>query len=199
MVGFTSGIGVARTIGYDNGMDDKKNRQSWLSAGLQALADDGPEGLRIMTIAQKMGVTKGSFYWHFKNLEDYQSALMEEWEQVHTQQVMDIVDQEDADVGSKLAKLFTGGPPHLFTLGRAIRAWSMTNEQVREVQERVDRKRVEYVATLLTDSGWPADQAPVIARWNYCAFIGHAAIGAPEMSEAEIGTVVQLLTPPLKR
>ncbi|NIA00447.1 TetR family transcriptional regulator [Massilia sp. CCM 8734] len=198
MASFASSIGVAKTIRYDDGMDDKKNRQSWLGAGLQALADDGPEGLRIMTIAQKMGVTKGSFYWHFKNLEDYQSALMEEWEQVHTQQVMDIVDQEDVDVGSKLGKLFTGGPPHLFTLGRAIRAWSMTNEQVRQVQERVDRKRVDYVAHLLTDIGWPADQAPVIARWNYCAFIGHAAIGAPEMSEAEIGIVVQLLTPPRK-
>ncbi|NHZ80159.1 TetR family transcriptional regulator [Massilia sp. CCM 8695] len=179
-------------------MDDKKNRQSWLSAGLQALAEDGPEGLRIMPIAQKMGVTKGSFYWHFKNLEDYQSAVMEEWEQVHTQRVMEIVDQENIDVGSKLAKLFTGGPPHLFTLGRAIRAWSMSNEQVREVQQRVDRKRVDYVAKLLTDIGWPPEQAPVIARWNYCAFIGHAAIGAPEMSEAEIRTVVQLLKPPGK-
>jgi AcrR family transcriptional regulator len=64
-------------------MEDKKNRLSWLNAGLQALTSQGPAGLRVMQIAKQMGVTKGSFYWHFKDLAEFQAAVLDEWERCH--------------------------------------------------------------------------------------------------------------------
>lgn len=180
-------------------MDEKKNRQSWLEAGLDTLASEGSEGLRIMSIATKLGVTKGSFYWHFNNLDDYHEALLQLWEQVHTQRVMDKVERGEADVSTRLRALFTSlprdqpGAPGSVRLGRAIRAWSMTSLRVREVLDRVDKRRIDYVAAMLAEAGWPDSEAQFLARWCYSALIGQAALDAAPAEANQIDTLMSLL------
>jgi AcrR family transcriptional regulator len=174
-------------------MDDKKNRQSWLEAGLDTLAGEGPDALRIMPIASKLGVTKGSFYWHFKNLDDYHDALLQAWDSNHTQQSIGQVDGCEDDVAVRLRALFSSASPRMLSLGRAIRAWSMTSSRVREALARVDQRRIDYAAGLLVKAGWPDSEAPFVARWHYCALVGHAAIGATAISQQELDTLMQLL------
>jgi AcrR family transcriptional regulator len=179
----------------DKKMDDRLNRQNWLNAGLQALADEGPEGLRIMSIARQMGVTKGSFYWHFRNHEEFQSALLAEWEQRHTKKVIVDVEEKGGDSLMKLRNLMTmtvGSDPRL---AQAIRTWAITSAMVNEAQVRVDQDRVNYLVTLLGPLGWPNDKAQTLARWMYCALIGHFHLQGPPIGAEHIELILAILIP----
>lgn len=183
------------TLRYGNGMDDKLNKQTWLNAGLQMLAAEGAEGLRIMSIAQQLGVTKGSFYWHFKNLEEYQSALLKEWEQRHTQQIMDYIEGKGGDALTKLRNLMSVTVSADARLAQAIRSWANINPKVKQALARVDRARLVYLVGLLADFGWPDEKAETLARWSYCALIGHFSLQGPPIVAEQIELILETLTP----
>jgi AcrR family transcriptional regulator len=183
------------TLRYGGGMDDKLNRNHWLSAGLQALAAEGAEGLRIMPIAQQLGVTKGSFYWHFENLDDYQSALLNEWEQRHTQQIIHYVEGKGGDALTKLRNLMSVTVSADARLAQAMRSWANTNPKVQKALARVDQARLSYLIGLLREFGWSADKAETLARWSYCALIGHFSLQGPPIVAEQIELILETLTP----
>jgi len=195
MVIITAAIAFVNTIGYGDAMDQKKNRKSWLDAGLQALASDGPEGLRIMAIAERLGVTKGSFYWHFKNLEEYQSALLQEWEQGHTQDAIACVESTGGDAAAKLRKWFIGAVAADITLARAIRSWSLSNQHTGVIQARVDQKRIDYLIKLLRGAGWDKDQAATLGRWAYWAWVGYSTLDGPRVTDKQVDLILSVLQP----
>ncbi|OEZ58598.1 TetR/AcrR family transcriptional regulator [Duganella sp. HH105] len=176
-------------------MEEKNDRQVWLDAGLQTLVEEGVEGLRIMSIAKRLGVTKGSFYWHFKNLEAYQCALLAEWERRYTQAPIEAAADGEASAYQQLRSLFCGTPAMALRLGRAMRAWAITDDRVHAVQTRVDHQRVGHVAHLLEAIGWTREESLTLGRWAYCAFIGEAALTGSPMSDAQTQLVLSVLTP----
>ncbi len=174
-------------------MEEKNDRHIWLDAGLQTLVEEGTEGLRIMSIAKRLGVTKGSFYWHFKNLEEYQGALLDEWERRYTQAPIEA--GAGAGAHEQLRSLFSTTPAMALKLGRAMRAWAITDDRVRAAQTRVDHQRVGHVAHLLEAIGWSREESLTLGRWAYCAFIGEAALTGAPMGEAQTRLVLSVLTP----
>jgi AcrR family transcriptional regulator len=176
-------------------MNDKLNQERWLSAGLQVLAEEGPEGLKIMPIAQQLGVTKGSFYWHYRNLEDYQSALLEEWEQRHTRQVIHHVEDKGGEAVDKLRNLVSISFSADARLAQAIRRWAITNPQAREAQARVDHDRLAYLVSLLRPLGWPQAKAEFLARWLYGALIGYFSLQGPAVGTMQLDLIMNMLTP----
>lgn len=176
-------------------MSNKLDQESWLVAGLQVLAEEGPEGLRIMATAQKLGVTKGSFYWHFRSLEDFHIALLGEWEQRHTQQIIRHVENKGGEALVRLRNLMTLTFGADVRLEQAIRRWASTHPQAREAQARVDRDRLAYLASLLRPLGWPPSRADFLARWIYSALIGHFSLESPAISKAQISLILDILTP----
>ncbi|MBI1889458.1 MAG: TetR/AcrR family transcriptional regulator [Burkholderiales bacterium] len=191
----TSTIALVNTLRYGDIMDEKLNRQRWLTAGLQALAEEGPEGLRIMPIAEQLGVTKGSFYWHFKNLEEYRTALLEEWEQSYTQEAIQCLEKDNNDPHTKLRTWIIGAAYSDFKLDRAIRSWSLNNPAVREVRARVDLERINYLAKLLRGVGWSKDEALTLGQWAYCAWVGYAALDGPVTTEKQLKLILSILLP----
>ena len=183
------------TLRYGGEMDDKLNKQTWLNAGLQTLAAEGSEGLRIMSIAQRLGVTKGSFYWHFQNLDEYQSALLEEWEQRHTQQIIHYIEDKGGEALTKLRNLMMVTVSADARLAQAMRAWANINPKVSDALARVDRARLAYLVGLLVSIGWPNDQAETLARWSYCALIGHFSLQGPPIVTEQIELILETLTP----
>jgi AcrR family transcriptional regulator len=183
------------TLWYGDAMDDKENRLSWLNAGLQALVAQGPEGLRVMQIAKQMGVTKGSFYWHFKDLAEFQTAVLDEWERCHTRQAIACVEAFGGDHATKLRNVFLGSAGDNFPLARSVRAWSLINANAREVQTRVDQSRIDYLEQLLRGVGWADEDAVVLARWSYCAFIGYSTLEGPSVNVTQLELVLGILAP----
>ena len=67
---------------------DRQSRKSWLEAALQALARGGIDRVRVESLAKDLGVTKGSFYWHFKDREQFFDEMLSFWAEQSTQTVI---------------------------------------------------------------------------------------------------------------
>ena len=104
---------------------------------------------------------------------------------------------EDAggEVHAKLYNLVAVTVSSDFSLSRAIRSWSLVNQNVREVQARVDQKRIEYAAKLLRATGWSKDDAMTLGRWGYCALIGHSVLPGPPITEKQIKLILSTWIP----
>lgn len=179
-------------------MNDRLARQSWLDAGLTRLASHGHEGLRVMAIAEALGVTKGSFYWHFRDHPQYLASLLDEWERSHTHQIIEEVESAGGPPDAKLRQLLTvtlGSDPRSI---QAIRAWAQADATVANAVWRVDRKRLAYVAGLLEALGWEPDQAATLASWSYGALIGHFALRGAALNEPQIDLLLSTITAPTR-
>jgi AcrR family transcriptional regulator len=176
-------------------MDEKKNRQDWLTAGLQMLSSEGPNGMGIMPISRQLGVTKGSFYWHFKNLKEYQLALIAEWERSYAQHAIDYMEQMEGDADTKFRCWMTGAIGADVSLGRAIRTWSSTDENVKQAQERVDAQLIAYLAKLLCGIGWSNEESITLAHWTYWAFVGYTTVSGPFVAPKQLNLILDILRP----
>ena len=81
-------------------------RQDWIDTGLKVLAKNGVKSIRVELLAKLMNVTKGSFYWHFKNREELLDALLQEWSDRDTNKIIEQIEAIDGDASSKLLYLF---------------------------------------------------------------------------------------------
>ena len=174
------------TLRYGCRMDERLNQQAWLDAGLTKLAEEGPQSLKVMGIAQYLGVTKGSFYWHFSDLQAYKGALLQEWESKHTHDLIQQAGRASSDARVKLRFLLTTALAQKSALGSAIRAWALTDEHVAQAQNRVDQDRLSYVTQVLHEMGWPAADAAALARWIYYAVIGYFNTAGDTLSERDM-------------
>ncbi len=68
------------------------SRNDWLKAGFEMLTNQGASGLTIENLTDKLDVTKGSFYHHFQNAEDYKIALLEFWAEQYTNRVVKLTE-----------------------------------------------------------------------------------------------------------
>src|SRR4051794_21846939 len=100
-------------------------RAGWIEEGLRALAAGGPDAVRIETLAQALGVTKGGFYWHFGDRRALLDEMLETWERVMVDEVIERVESEGGDARAKLQRLFALASRigELMRIELAIRDW----------------------------------------------------------------------------
>ena len=138
-------------------------RRSWIDQGLQALADGGPDAVRIEPLAKSLGVTRGGFYWHFADRDALLAAMLDTWERAATDEVIDRVERQGGDARTRLrragALTFSDD---LLPIELAIRAWSRHDPAVAERLRRVDNRRMDYLRTLF--GTFCPDPAEVEAR-----------------------------------
>jgi AcrR family transcriptional regulator len=134
-------------------------RSRWIEEGLRALAAGGPDAVRIESLAQVLGVTRGGFYWHF----DDRRALLEAWERASTDEVLERVERKGGDARTKLrragALTFSDW---LLPIDLAIRDWSRRDPAVAERLRRVDNRRMDYLRSQF--GAFCPDQDDVEAR-----------------------------------
>src|ERR1700716_3730304 len=87
------------------GSGRRLSADDWIQAGFALLADGGPNALRIDRLCERLNVTKGSFYWHFTDMQGYRSALVEAWGSLHDQSRRAFEDMHDVDPRERLAVL----------------------------------------------------------------------------------------------
>src|SRR5438128_3546763 len=69
-------------------MADQLSAQDWVDLGLKTLARSGFTALKAEPLAKAMGVSRGSFYWHFADIGAYHAAILERWREVATEQII---------------------------------------------------------------------------------------------------------------
>jgi len=145
---------------------------AWVQAGLNVLAKRGVEQLRIERLALNLGVTKGSFYWHFKDRHDLLRAILEYWRKTTTLQV--IADLERSEMAPhELFSHLLRYPyefPDLqfpFEIELAVRVWSRTDARARNVLAEVDELRLRYLGNLFRRMGFSEQESVARARLSY--------------------------------
>ncbi|MEV4239473.1 TetR/AcrR family transcriptional regulator [Nocardia sp. NPDC049737] len=141
---------------------DAKARLSaddWAQAALDALAEGGLAAVSVEPIAKRLGTTKGSFYWHFKDRAALIDAALARWEQRSTDDVIAEIAVE-TDPAERLHRLFAQVIDYAAT-GRIELALLASADQppVAATLRRVADRRIEYVAELLRELGLTTAQA----------------------------------------
>ncbi|MCK0094834.1 TetR/AcrR family transcriptional regulator [Yoonia sp. F2084L] len=172
-------------------MTSKKQRlgpQEWINAGFRALTHHGPEGLRVEPIARALGTTKGSFYWHFKDLDAFQRAMLRYWEEAATHRI--IAELEAIAPGLPRLKVLAAAvnAPHDAQGGSgaeaAIRGWARTYAPAGVAVTRVDDTRLSFLRDCLTGIGV---QNPAFAALLYGAHIGLEQLSSRDDIDAKAG------------
>jgi AcrR family transcriptional regulator len=166
-------------------LEPKLGKQDWIRAGLAVLAASGVEAVRVEPLAKQLQVTKGSFYWHFKDRNELLAAILAEWIEVDTNSIMSRLECINADPNTKLLHLFELAiaddelTPELADgrLENAIRAWAKTDDRVAQMLAKVDRERLDYTKSLFVAIGFSETEAIVRARLAYYSLVGEFTIG----------------------
>lgn len=143
-------------------------REDWIAAGLVALGRDGPGGLRVERVAKSLGATKGSFYWHFRNLSALEAAVLDAWADRTTATILaQVAGPEPSEVRlRRLGRLVTDAaePGQLFEIERAVRAWAAFDPAVAKRVGAVDAQRLVGVGALFRACGFGRAEADLRAR-----------------------------------
>src|ERR1700680_636047 len=67
------------TLVYGGAMNDRLTKSDWIEHGLRTLASEGANALKVGPMAAKLKVSRGSFYWHFKDIADFRSQVLRSW------------------------------------------------------------------------------------------------------------------------
>jgi AcrR family transcriptional regulator len=125
-----------------------------------------------------MGVSRGSFYWHFKDLGAFHAAILARWREVAAEQIIANVEaasKHESPLPVLLRRTFGSKP----VLEVAVRAWALHDPVARAALQALDRRRLDYVADLFERSGLSPDIARARAQIFYWAFLGFALADKP--------------------
>ena len=153
--------------------------EAWITAGFRTLTNEGPDRLKAEPLAKSLGTTKGSFYWHFKDVPAFHLAMLDYWEQQAFAGIVDAL-AEVENPTTRLRMLGQMASSHVEDVGGvpaepALRAWGRSDSNVSAAIARVDAKREAYLADLLAELDVTN---PDYARVLYAALIGLEDLGS---------------------
>ena len=165
-------------------------REAWVAAALGALAGGGPEAIRVESLAARLGVSKGGFYWHFKDRSALLEEMLDSWEQTVVGDVIAQIESEPEAPRDKLRHLFelAASAPDLLPVELALRDWSRRDEEVAARLRRVDDQRMEYMRSLFRSICADEDEVEARSFLAFSLFIGSSFILAehPGRSRSQV-------------
>jgi AcrR family transcriptional regulator len=176
-------------------------RNRWIEGGLSALAAGGPDAVRIEPLAQALGVSKGGFYWHFKDRQALLEEMLDTWERTMVDEVIETVEADDKDARSRLRQLFAlaaASGREMLKTELAIRNWARRDDAVAERLRQVDNRRMNYMRTLF--GAFCEDEDDVEARCllTFSLFVGnhfvnvdHGGRSRTEVLELALGSLTR--------
>jgi AcrR family transcriptional regulator len=170
-------------------------RSGWIEEGLRALAAGGLDAVRIEPLARALGVTKGGFYWHFDDRQALLEEVLDAWERVSVDEVIERVETGGGDARTKLRRLSAIALSGDEVLGidplrtdLAIRDWARRDKAVARRLRRVDNRRMDYMRSLFGAFCANADEVEVRCMLAFSMWIGNHFIAADHggRSRAEV-------------
>lgn len=166
------------------------HHNDWLHAGLTALHDQGPDALKAEPLARRMGTTKGSFYWHFKDVPEFHRALLAMWEESANA----TLSEARSGPGTATSRLRHAAQSIADQAegDAALRAWARGHNGAAETLMRVDTTRLDTLHALLSDVGV---SNPEMARIILASGVGMAQLSDDKADEniSAIGSLVDLV------
>jgi AcrR family transcriptional regulator len=161
-------------------MTEQLSADDWIKQGLKALAKSGFTGLKADPLAKAMGVSRGSFYWHFADLGAFHAAVLRRWREIAAEQIIADVEADSDDPLKSLLRRSFGAR---LDLERAVRNWAAFDPAAQAAVRAIDRRRFDYIEALLAKRGLAPATAQARAQILYWTFLGFALSGAPVPTE----------------
>lgn len=142
----------------------RTSRASWIDEGLRALAAGGPDAVRVEPLSRALGVTKGGFYWHFRDRQALLDALLDRWEESLVDEAIATADGGGGDARTRLRRLFGAAADleGVLALELSVRDWARREPAVAARVSRVDDRRLAYLRPLFAE--FCDDEADVEGR-----------------------------------
>ncbi|MCR8897327.1 TetR/AcrR family transcriptional regulator [Gordonia sp. GONU] len=163
----------------------------WVDAAFSLVTSEagGVHGVTIARLCTTLGVTKGSFYWHFRDLDALWEAMAARWQEMNRRRVADLDELSEVPPEGRLIALSTMlvSRDHL-TVERAIRNWARSNDTVAETVRNIDTEIFEAVEAILREFEMSPGQARLLSGVLVYAGIGyiHGHEGLPIISPEDI-------------
>src|SRR6185312_3534164 len=169
--------------------------EDWESAALDLIASQGVAAVAVEALARQLGVTKGSFYWHFPTRDALLKAALKRWENHETEALFEEV-EAITDPRERLRELFrrTGREAKSHVIYSALLR-ALDQPIVQPLMERVSRHRLEFLTRAYRELGMDKRTAAQRARLAYAAYVGFLQLtlqlGMPRLDHAEFEDYVE--------
>lgn len=179
--------------------------EDWIAAAFRRLGQGGIDAVRAEALARDLGVSKGSFYWHFRDLADLRARMLAHWQDQATARILSMAQAGGGDGAAQLRRLVALATSDLaepyggLSTEAAIRDWARRDPEAASVQGQVDRARLDFVTGLFRAVPLAPDAAARAARLVLMAYTG--AVHLPLSDRALLAGDLQallarLLSPP---
>lgn len=143
----------------------RMSREEWLVHALEALEKEGGSVLSIDALSRRLGVSRGSFYWHFKDRTDFIRQLVDYWATLSLSSVDSEIDLPEVDAKQRLLLLMEAiVNRRLARYDIAIRAWASRDTLAEKMVKKVDEFRLGFVSSLFAEIGFEGDELKMRAR-----------------------------------
>lgn len=170
----------------------KATKDNWLKLALETLISDGVESVRILTLGQKLGVSRSSFYWYFESRQDLLDQLLAHWRDKNTRVIVERALRPAPSVTQGVLNIFECWVDEaLFNprLDFAIRAWARSSSAVHAIIDAADNERLDAIRTMFSRHGYAQDDAFVRARVLYFMQIGYYSLDIIEPMASRLSLV----------
>lgn len=162
----------------------------WLDAAYALLVEGGVEAVKVMPLAERLGLSRTSFYWHFPDREALLAGLVERWKAKNTGNLVARCEALAATITEALLNLFDCWyDDDLFDsrLEFAMRTWSLTDPAVAVAMSEADATRVAAITAMFRRFGYDETEADTRARTLYLTQVGYIALRSDESLEVRLG------------
>ena len=167
----------------------KATRDDWLDLALSVLARDGVGGVTVLALSERLGVSRSSFYWYFRNRDHLLDELLMRWEGQTTRSIVRQSGAPANSINEAVCNVFRCWiDTELFSprLDSAVREWARRSEKARNALDRSDSERTAAIRKMFERHGYPPDDACARARVLYYMQVGYYALDIREPLEARL-------------
>lgn len=180
--------------------------ETWIDAATEVLVDRGIDHVRVDVLATQLGVTRGSFYWHFRDREDLLRRVLEAWRNRTTVQLTRRLRLAGQDARSQLRDVIS--LPHrgraaarAARIELAIRAWARRDQIARAAVDEADQQRIAYHGQIFESLGFEPDEAALRAFVMYSYEVAESLLhqqGLAQYRQRRQAFLEALMTTPLQ-
>jgi AcrR family transcriptional regulator len=147
----------------------------WIRIGFAQLAREGIESVRIEVLARELGVSKGSFYWHFRDRDELLMQMLEQWEKVEGE-LLSSEESAESDRPNAAARwanfVERSAEPERIREEIAVRAWARRDERVALRVGAIERRKTQVIASVLAEIGFTKEAAESWSEMVLLVYLG---------------------------
>lgn len=175
---------------------DRLSREEWIAAALDALISDGVESVKVLPLAEALGVTRGSFYWHFANRAELLETLLALWNEKNTRGIVTAAERDGPSIIEAVLNVFElwmDSSRFDARLDFAVREWSRRSARVHRIVVEADSERVAALTRMFKRYGYAPKEAFIRARILYYMQIGYFALDLRETMSQRLSYIYDYL------